>query len=191
MKPAAYAVMNAVLALPMRNGLAIDGGAHWGIWTKALTEKFGNVIAFEPNIESAEILEKNLNGTGGVTLIKKALGWVPEQKVKVMWRLNFKSDTSRISMDGQESIVTSLDSMGLQDVSFIKLDVEGFEYFALRGMEQTLLRCKPKLLIEEKEGLSEYYGIPTGEARRWLESIGMKVEQTFKIDVLLGWNGAA
>jgi len=49
------------------------------------------------------------------------------------------------------------------------------------------LKDKPLVLIEEKDGLSEFYGIPTGEARKWLESIGMKVMTRFRIDVLMGW----
>jgi FkbM family methyltransferase len=42
---------------------------------------------------------------------------------------------------------TSIDSVGL-DASFVKLDIQGEELNALKGMESLLTRCKPALLVE-------------------------------------------
>ena len=36
----------------------------------------------------------------------------------------------------------------LKRINFVKCDVEGLEYEALKGFEQTLLQYKPKLSIE-------------------------------------------
>lgn len=51
---------------------------------------------------------------------------------------------SRIAPGGGVQVITvALDSLDLPDPGFVKLDVEGYEVFALRGMRETLKRCKP------------------------------------------------
>ena len=45
----------------------------------------------------------------------------------------------------------TLDSYGLEDVAFIKIDVEGHEEAVLAGAGETLSRSKPVLLIEIEE----------------------------------------
>ena len=177
--------------MPIAQGVAIDGGAHIGVWTEALAKKFKKVLAYEPEPRNAKLLRENVGRLENVRVHQKALGWIPEQNVKVMWRLPEKTDTARIGSRGEIAQTTSLDAEGLKDVTFIKLDLDGFEYYALRGAETVLRMWKPMVLIEEKHELSEHYGIPTGEARRWLESIGMRVVETFHIDVLLGWGEQA
>jgi hypothetical protein len=43
-----------------------------------------------------------------------------------------------------------------QQVDFIKLDVEGADLHALRGLQRTLSRCKPVMLIEDHSTLGYY-----------------------------------
>jgi len=42
----------------------------------------------------------------------------------------------------------TVDSLNLRDVDFIKMDLEGWEYPALIGAEQTLMQCRPVLMLE-------------------------------------------
>ena len=44
-----------------------------------------------------------------------------------------------------------LDSYGLKDVGFLKIDVEGHELEVLRGAKETLCRSLPSLLVEAEE----------------------------------------
>ena len=41
-----------------------------------------------------------------------------------------------------------LDDLDLDNVSIVKIDIEGMESLALRGMLRTLERCKPILFLE-------------------------------------------
>jgi len=43
-----------------------------------------------------------------------------------------------------------LDSLKLDGVGLVKIDIQGAEALALRGAEETLRRCNPVVLIEEK-----------------------------------------
>lgn len=45
----------------------------------------------------------------------------------------------------------SLDSYGFDNVTFIKIDVEGHEESVLAGARETLERCHPTLLVEIEE----------------------------------------
>lgn len=45
----------------------------------------------------------------------------------------------------------TLDSFAFENVSLIKIDIEGHEAAALRGAQETLKRCRPALIIEAEE----------------------------------------
>ena len=77
------------------------------------------------------------------------------------FRLGAKMDTDEFEVVTREVPVTRLDSLGL-DPAFIKLDVQGYEQAALLGLEETLERARPILLIE----------MPDAELRGWLAERG-------------------
>lgn len=47
---------------------AVDIGAHVGIWSKFLSPKFENVVAFEPSASNCSFFEKNTSGLSNITL---------------------------------------------------------------------------------------------------------------------------
>jgi len=53
--------------------LAIDGGAHVGLWTTEMAQYFKKVIAFEPDSKTFECLEKNTLDFQNVTILQNAL----------------------------------------------------------------------------------------------------------------------
>jgi hypothetical protein len=42
----------------------------------------------------------------------------------------------------------ALDSLQLDDVSIIKMDVENYEYFVLKGAKETILKNRPVIIFE-------------------------------------------
>lgn len=124
-------------------GLAVDVGAHVGNHTLWLAVVCGlRVVAFEPS-GSVEDLRANvkLNGLDDrVAIYHTALGAT--------------TTTARRIGKGQFEVgegdvpVAALDDMELEDVSVIKVDVEGMEAEVLAGAVKTITRCQPVIYAE-------------------------------------------
>ena len=79
-----------------------------------------------------------------------------------------------------------LDHLALVDVDFIKIDVEGYEPFALRGAKNTLVRCRPVVLFEDKWHWKRY-GLPAKAPHDFLLSLGAREIDRVGKDAIWGW----
>ena len=93
--------------------------------------------------------------TPNVVIHECGLGDREDTLVLHIPRLNGSLTTTRASFsrtdgDGEDVSVPirTLDQFELQDVGFVKIDVEGFEFSTLQGARATLERWRPNLLIE-------------------------------------------
>lgn len=135
----------------------VEAGAHMGYMTLQSARAAGptgRVFAFEANPRAVPLIERNLvdNGLDGrVTVVPLALGDVPGAHA---FYLSGGGDTSSLlepegASEPIEVIVTTLDAWldpaVLVDV--VKLDIEGAEVAALRGMRETLDRAGPGLTL--------------------------------------------
>lgn len=164
-------------ALSMIEGgrVALDGGAHVGAYTRIMLERFETVYAFEPAPDTFAALERNLRDWGvsdRVHAYQVALS-DREDKVRMKGRLGRRSVTRRIAGRG-EIPAMPIDALGLEELDFLKLDLEGYEYRALLGARETLLRTQPAVLFEDKEYKAELYGDAHG-AHEFLESLGARL----------------
>ena len=165
---------------------ALDIGAHIGMWSWVLAEHFDRVDAFEPHPVLQECWRRNV-ARANVVLHGVALG--NEGK-----RMRLEFDTYNTGMthlvergEGDDTEVRCLDDFGLDDVDFIKLDAEGYEYFILQGGARTLARNKPLVLLEQTFW-NERYGVGSEAAIRYLEGLGARVLLQFgDSNYLMGW----
>lgn len=150
-------------------GLAVDGGANRGVWTKIFSEMFETVHAFEPVTELFNqipdfdnVFKHNvgLGDEGGDFLMS------PGPHNEGQW--HFSHDKPG-KVTGK---VVRLDDLGLSP-DFLKLDVEGYELFALKGAEETIKRSKPVIFLE-LNGLSERYGHVDEDVRAYIYDFGYK-----------------
>lgn len=164
---------------------AVDIGAHVGLWSYHLAKSFIHVEAFEPVPEHANCFVKNVEAEN-VTLHQCALG-AEEGRVAIT-RCVENSGHSHVAPDGDVTArILTLDSFGLQHVGFVKLDVEGFERDVLRGAIDTLARCRPTIIVEQKPGNGARYGHGDHGALRFLEKLGAKIVAQKAGDYVLVW----
>lgn len=142
--------------------ISYDIGANIGIFTVLMAKKVsqtGRVIAFEPETENYNALQNNIiiNGLSNVTLEKVALGdRYDKANLYIKKRMGsgsislIKSDDSdycgTVNIVPGDSVIQK-DNLPVPKV--VKIDVEGFEYPVIKGMQKTLSNEKCKLVCCE------------------------------------------
>ena len=111
-----------------------------------LSRAFREVVAFEPVQAHRECFVRNVEATN-VTLHPCALGML-EGSVSIRTEPTSTGD-SWVKGEGDIPMRT-LDSFNLENVDFIKIDCEGYEENVLRGAMDTIRRCRPVVLVEQK-----------------------------------------
>ena len=164
--------------------VAVDVGAHCGMWSMHLREKFGQLVAFEPVAAHRECFEKNVTPADNVILWAVALG---DHEDTIAIHTSQGSSGDSWVKGGGDIALRTLDSYDLQDVDFVKLDCEGYEYFALKGGEEMLKRCKPCVLVEQKHNHHERYHLKKRQAVTYLQSLGAVQRFEMGGDHCLAW----
>ncbi len=171
---------------------AVDVGAHCGLWSMQLVKRFQSVEAFEPVAAHRQCFAMNLRtsdaneGTAvfGANLHACALG-DHEDNITITTEPTSSGD-SRVNGVGDIPMHT-LDSFELKDVDFIKIDTEGYELYVVKGAEETIKRCKPTMIVEQKGHGMKYFGFGKEEGVELLESWGMKRVANMSGDIIMVW----
>jgi len=154
---------------------AIEGGAHVGTFAKPLSKLFERVLAFEPADDTREALCANMAAfeCENVEVYPCALGdSVGYVSLALDARATaLKNTGARFVKAGGNIAVMPIDVLELETLGFLKLDVEGSEPLALEGARDTLARCRPVVLFEDK-GFCQRYGQPVDASDRILASLG-------------------
>jgi FkbM family methyltransferase len=160
----------------------LDLGAHLGVYAllgAAATGPTGRLHAFEPNARFASLLARSLavNGFGGFAQVHQvAVGAAAgETELRYSWEWggggHLAVGPRPSNVDAQPCRIVALDEM-FPDPAFtvdvIKMDVEGTETFALRGMRGLLGRSPrarimfefaPQMLAGHGTGAAELIGL--------------------------------
>lgn len=181
-----YHKLTAALSFVRGFRTAVDVGAHCGLWSMFLAQRFSKLHAWEPISLHRKCFGLNVV-EGDVTLHAAALG--AEEGFCSMTTTQGSSGDSWVQASPSGEVpIEVLDSYNLRDVDFIKLDCEGYEFFALRGAEETLRRCRPVICVEQKPNRATRFGLGQKDALPWLESLGAKVRQEMSGDFILSWD---
>ena len=175
------------IALCQQRRTAIDVGANVGLWSRDLCENFQTVIAFEPVEDFRNCLTKNVLSEK-LDVRSVALGNVATRATMNITEGNTgHSHIDPASFGQGETEVILLDSLNLNNIDYIKVDCEGFEYRVLQGAEQTIKRNRPVVVVEQKphDAYADQYG--QHEAIALLQSWGMRKLDQVKDDWIMGW----
>lgn len=184
-----YHKLQAAMGLVKKRRCAIDVGMHVGLWAMHLAKMFKTVIGFEPVAEHIECLRLNMAGVNNYVVHNVALGSC-RQSVGFNI-LEGSTGSTQVVDGGQGASMCRLDDFEFDAVDFIKIDVEGYEYFVVEGGENTIKTHKPVIILEQKgirPGSSKSdYGKEQYAAKRLLESWGAKQKFEISGDHCMSW----
>lgn len=173
-----------------RTDIFMDVGANLGYFTVICAPLVKRVIAFEPVSITHNYCKANiaLNDLANVELYKYGL-WNEDTTVYIRVdpsSLMSASISQREGTSFAESIhCVSLDNMiesgvlYLPRLDVVKMDIEGAEVSALKGMEQTIKQFRPKILMELNRPALERFGKTVDDIWEFFGNISYKIE-TFK-----------
>lgn len=161
----------------------IDIGANEGLYTYALS-KMGKIVeSFEPQVQCAEkirayshIFNKNINVyqvglSNEKSLLNLYTPIIDNIVAHPLGSLSKPQDDTQYKIEKIQ--IHKLDNYNFNDVSFIKIDVEGHESEVIEGAKQTILREKPVLLVEIEQ-----------------RHIKVDIQNVFKQILSLGYEGS-
>lgn len=182
---------------PVRR-VAIDVGAHVGIWTCEMIAQFDEVYAFEPAPDSFACLLRNVDyarsrpgSARTVHLRNLAVG-------KEIGRGSLLADplpkrqgnTGARYVDADHAgpvSVLPLDDLGLKTCDFLKIDVEGAELNVLTGAAGTISRCEPVVMVEIGKTPPERFGHTPARVHEFLGQLGLKMILEMRGDKVYTW----
>ncbi len=164
----------------------LDVGGNVGTWSHPLSERFDNVIAFEPHPENRACYETNMAEKTNWVLTPVALSDT-EGKLP-LYIHNVSCGNISLEHDGVingpthgkptdadiisiEVEVKTIDSFGFHDVDFIKIDVQGHEHGVLKGATKLLTEQSPVLVLELPQRYPEEI-VVRNEITEWLKQYG-------------------
>ena len=151
-----------------------DVGANIGDHTRFYLDEGKRVVAIEPNPEAFECLRHNCPEA----LCLNIAASLHTQNLPFAHSDNVGA--SRIHRDGKLSVAArSLDSLDLPPPDFIKLDIEGWEFFALQGMRITLERYRPMIFVEVNRGALATNAATPEDLLAFLSSVGYQTPQIY------------
>lgn len=132
------------------NKNVVDVGAAVGLYSTFWADKCRHLYAFEAVPVVFEQTKKFAEKFDNVTAINKAVSdfegtaeFFVDDK-----RLSNSSFQNLVDGPAIEVPVTTLDASGIDNVGFLKIDVEGVELRVLKGGEQMIDRDRPVCMIE-------------------------------------------
>ena len=147
------AAMRATLAT---GDVCLDVGANIGVMTMLASKVVGpsgRVIAVEPNPDNVQMLYRNIAFSKATNVEVLPLAASDRRSVfSLTGRSNTHLVSARGAAEGGGAFVQSvvLDEMlgQLSRLDVVKMDIEGHEPAALRGLDRSIARYHPALLVE-------------------------------------------
>lgn len=172
----------------MNDGEAfLDVGANVGYFGLLIAKKFTRspVVAFEPNPSIADCLQDSIrrNGMGDrMTVARQAVSCKNGSLPFVVEGNN--SGHSRLATDTSGNQIIEVETVIFDEwvkshpigarVACMKMDVEGAEVMALRGMREFLERDRPALCVEGYDNQLREFGSSLQELKQLLAEAGYR-----------------
>ena len=164
----------------------IDIGANFGLYTIFISKKFRNcdIHSFEPLPETFGILSKNImhNKADNITANNKGLSFEKGELYftndryagnHIVMNPTYMQNLTKVNVEILDKYV---EENNINQVDFIKCDVEGAELLVLQGAKVTLKRYHPIILIEIDDKWTKRFGHSAKNVIDYLLSFDYKVK---------------
>ena len=167
----------------------IDIGSNNACNAIHYAEVFDMVECFEPTPLAIELWKNTVrdNGVVNANLYETALGEYQGITQIIThakngghnhlqhFDKNPRAHPEKLAKQTIDVSVETLDSYGFCDVDFIKIDVEGYEWFVLQGALLTLKQCRPLLQLEIVANQCRKFNYEAEHLIEWLRDMDYRV----------------
>lgn len=166
----------------------LDAGANIGYLTLHFAKTCRRVYSFEPDSKTFSDLARNVaeNPFTNITLFQKALGETAGNYTLYKLYIN-NPGANRILTTPPESLaasekveVTTLDTLfeqgQFEKIDLMKVDVEGFELFLMRGATKLIKTWRPILFMELAEVNLNAQGCTARSLVSFVEGLGYEIK---------------
>lgn len=131
----------------MRNrhvGMMVDVGAHKGFELEHFANRDWSVLAFEPDNENRKILVERFGANPRVKIDSRAVSERPEQGLAffasdvstgISGLLAFHDSHHETQRVDTTTIADAMTQYGIDHIDFLKIDIEGYDFFAIKGID--------------------------------------------------------
>lgn len=170
-----------VIGLCKEKRVVVQAGGNGGIWPREMSKHFEWVYTFEPDYRNFHCLVRNAPEKN-IIKFQSALG----NTHKTVGMFFEEGNAGAHSICEKKGVipVIRIDDLALNACDLIQLDIEGYEYFALKGAEETLKKYKPVLMIEHKWRCKNY-GLTKEGIEAYLATLGYKPTMKLANDLIL------
>jgi len=170
----------------------VQAGGNMGWFTQLYAKCFERVYVFEP--DNINFLCLTLNNPERHIMKYQACLGDSRNLVNVTYRdhdrgknhIDIKTNLIKMQRNGirPDKIPTLLiDDLNLDACSFIHLDIEGYEWYALNGAKNTIEKYLPVIAVEEV-GHGDRYNKPFSEIENLLKFYNYKIVDRYRHEVV-------
>lgn len=176
-----------------KGSTVLDVGANFGQMTLLFSEfvgKQGRIFSFEADDFVFNVLRKNIaaNDRHNITPICKAVynvsGHTMFYPVPDFQRFgsygSYGLDPN--AKDGRAVDTITIDHLNIQDhISFMKIDVQGSDLFALQGSVETILRHRMPIIFEYEAQFQDEFQTSLEDYLEFIKAIDYKIKKVIEI----------
>ena len=184
-----------------KDSICIEAGAHIGTISVKLSKVCKKVYCFESVINTYNLLKYNMknNCNHNYELFNKGLGesckiehinWISDEGSGGIGLTNNIYSINKNKIGNKIEVVT-IDSLNLDKLDYIKIDVEGYEENIVNGGINTIKNCKPIIVLECYETFEPLVEANINFVKQKYKSlleIGYSVEHLWKADFLFTYS---
>lgn len=149
--------------------VAVQAGGNCGFYVKSYADLFATTYTFEPDNLNFQCLVMNLRD---LPVVKQQAFLGDKRALMSLTESHKNVGAYSVDVEKTGSVPTlMIDDLGLSVCDLIHLDVEGWEFPALKGAEETIKKCSPVIALEWMNHGTKY-GYLNEDINKWLYALG-------------------